>query len=277
MTSATAGAGRRAPEGETQLERFERLSLPIIILAAILPVISSLNHDHPTLKGWLVEVVCWLVFLADLLVHMKLKPGYLRSRDGILLLSLVVITFPWSVFVGDNRPRLLALLRLAYVVRVVIVAHRSQLIRRTLDRLGRPFIFVTVAVFLCAWVVYDAEGGSHGFNSFGDSLWWAVVTVTTVGYGDLVPHTLAGRLTAFVLMIIGVGLLGTVAATLAAMFRMQDTKGSTAPTAPATEPAPGGSPEVATELAALREEVARLRTVIEARDGPTPGSPPPRR
>lgn len=277
MTSTTADVDERALEPETQLERFERLSLPIIILAAILPVISSLNHDHPTLKGWLVEMVCWLVFLADLLVHMKMKPGYLRSRDGILLLSLVVVTFPWSIFVGDNRPRLLALLRLAYVVRVVIVAHRSQLIRRTLDRLGRPFIFVTVAVLLCAWVVYDAEGGTHGFNSYPDALWWAVVTVTTVGYGDLVPHTLAGRLTAFVLMIIGVGLLGTVAATLAAMFRMQDTKGVVAPAAPARPAETERAPDVATELAALRDEVARLRTVIEARDGPTPGTPPPHR
>jgi voltage-gated potassium channel len=257
-----------------RLARFERWSEPLIILAAVIPLIGSLNEGPPTLRGWLVELACWLVFVVDLVVHVRLKPRYLRSREGIFMLFVVVATFPWSIVVGDNRARLLAVLRLAIVARIVAVANRSRLVRRAVDRLGRPFVFVTVAVFACAWIVYDAEGGKHGFGSFGDSLWWAVVTVTTVGYGDLVPETLAGRVTAFVLMLVGVGLLGTVAATLASLFRMEDTQGDVDPSVPA--PSSDTPESTAAELRALREEVARLRAVIEG-SAPTPGSPPPRR
>ena len=70
---------------------------------------------------------------------------------------------------------------------------------------------------MSAAIVQRAEGPPV-FENYGDSLWWAVVTVTTVGYGDIVPETTQGRVVATMLMFTGIALLGTVAASLASFF-----------------------------------------------------------
>lgn len=75
----------------------------------------------------------------------------------------------------------------------------------------------TLLSFVAALAVTDAERGQHGGNitSFGDGWWWAITTMTTVGYGDRYPVTTQGRFVAVGLMIGGIALLGTVTATLA--------------------------------------------------------------
>ena len=116
-----------------------------------------------------------------------------------------------------------------------------------------------------------AEDHKHGFKTYGDSVWWAIVTLTTVGYGDLVPETRVGRITAVLLMFVGVAMLGTVAASLASLFRSQDVAGddgvegseadpSPVPTGPVTE-----RRAVLDELRSLRAEVAALRDELRQR------------
>lgn len=89
---------------------------------------------------------------------------------------------------------------------------------------GRVTIYVvgTAAMALClgALAVLDAERGAPGatITNIGDALWWAAATVTTVGYGDFYPVTLEGRLVAFVLMVLGIGVVGTVTASIASRF-----------------------------------------------------------
>jgi len=75
----------------------------------------------------------------------------------------------------------------------------------------------SLLAFCAALAVLDAERASPDANivDFGDAIWWAVTTMTTVGYGDRFPVTGTGRLVAFGLMIGGIALLGTVTATLA--------------------------------------------------------------
>ncbi len=75
----------------------------------------------------------------------------------------------------------------------------------------------TLLVFIAALAVYQAERGAPGadITTFGDAPWWARVTITTVGYGDLSPVTLEGRCVAVVMMVCGIALLGTVTATIA--------------------------------------------------------------
>jgi len=127
-------------------------------------------------------------------------------------------------------------------------------------------------LMVCAAIVERAEHHEHGFKTYGDSLWWGVVTITTVGYGDIVPETRLGRVTATVLMFTGIAMLGTVAASLASLFRLEDKadEDQAAPSAPAAPAVvdTGVAEEVAAELRALRGEIAALRSEIAQRTDP---------
>ena len=68
----------------------------------------------------------------------------------------------------------------------------------------------------------QVEVDSKDFKSFWDGVWWAVVTVTTVGYGDIYPHTVAGRIVAIILMFVGIGFLAVLTATIAPYFVKTD-------------------------------------------------------
>lgn len=275
-----AKAGASADTNQERLETWERRTRPAIIAAAIVPLIGvSTGQTEFGLVGDLIEVACWVVFLVDLIVHMRLHPGYLRTGVGKFDLSVVVLTSPWYLLPGVDAGQFVTLLRLARLARVAMIGLKSPMIKRTIDRLGRPFLYVGIMLMVCAAIVERAEDHKNGFKTYGDSLWWGVVTITTVGYGDIVPETRVGRITAAFLMLTGVAMLGTVAASLASLFRLED-KADEVPEDAAVS-APGAAttsgPEVTAELGsvtaelrALREEVAALRAELGQRPLPEP-------
>lgn len=286
VDTPVAGSGGSAAN-VARLETWERRTRPAIIAAAIIPLIgvTTGTKDYGVV-GDVIEIACWLVFLVDLVVHMRLHPRYLRTGYGKFDLFVVLFTSPWYLLPGASGGAGVTILRLARLGRVAMVGFQTPVIRRTLDRLGRPFMYVGIVLMVCAAIVQRAEDDKQGFESYGDSLWWGVVTITTVGYGDIVPETRVGRLTATVLMLTGVAVLGTVAASLASMFRLED---KAEESAPGDRPVPASSAaspsesvdaavsedapiSVVAELRALREEVASLRAEM-SRD---PAVPSPR-
>lgn len=156
----------------------------------------------------LVQYVAWAVFLLDYLVRVW-AAGNRRRYFAKHLLDLLIVALP------ALRP--LRLLRLVVLFRIL---NRKA----TASLQGRVPLYVTVSagtlVICAALAVLDAERGAPGANikSFGNAVWWAVVTVTTVGYGDHFPVTLQGRVVAVGLMIGGVALIGVVTASFAAWF-----------------------------------------------------------
>ena len=189
-----------------------RTEVPLILLAAAFLVAYAWPVLDPSLDGGLegsLRVVSWTVwaaFAADFLVRLSLADDRLsyalRHWWDVALIALPML-----------RPlRLLRLLAFAQLL------HRSA--RVTL--VGRVGIYVSgtavAAVGLGAIAVLDAERSAPDatITTFGDALWWAVTTVSTVGYGDLYPVTTTGRLVATVLMVVGVAVVGTVTATVAA-------------------------------------------------------------
>jgi voltage-gated potassium channel len=95
----------------------------------------------------------------------------------------------------------------------------------------------------------------------GDALWWGIVTLTTVGYGDIVPKTPTGRWAAVTIMITGVAVLGVLAGSLASFFRLDN--GTSSAESPTGEPTDNTAPPQDAALRALATEVSALRQQVE--------------
>lgn len=152
--------------------------------------------------------VIWAVFAVDYAANLILAEDR-RRWFWRHLLDLLVVVLPLL------RP--LRLLRLITVLAVFDRAEESLFRGRiVIYAIGSSVLLIVVA----ALAMVDAERGVPGasITTIGDALWWAVVTITTVGYGDVAPVSVTGRLIAVTVMVAGIALLGTITASLASWF-----------------------------------------------------------
>jgi len=232
--------------------RYEEISQwPLIGLAALFIASYAWGVLRPDLPGWLrttlhvVTVVAWPVFLADYAFRLLLAEHrwqFVRHNwiDGI------------AVVLPLLRP-----LRILSLIRVARVIDR----RLTTSLHGRVAAYVTLTsslvVFMASLAALDAERDAPRatITTFGDALWWAFTTITTVGYGDRYPVTGEGRLVAVLLMLAGIALLGVVTAAVASWFVGRVTEAAQAQDDEADA-------ALRAEVHALADEVRRLRAEL---------------
>jgi voltage-gated potassium channel len=238
-----------------QLDKWERrTSTPMIVAAALFLVVYAWPILQPHLPSWayrlcsITTLAVWVIFAVDLLVRLRFAErrwSFLR-RNWLDVVTLAV-------------PMLRPLRALRVVVALNVLGRRGRAFVR-----GKVVAYVGAAVvvvgFVAALAVLDAERANAEANiqSFGDALWWAATTVTTVGYGDRFPTTTEGRFVGVGLMVTGIALVGVVTAALASWFVEKVAEVQAAEDRTESEVS-----DMAVEVRALRRDLARMSALTK--------------
>lgn len=213
------------PEFEALRRRAETPLEVLVILAALATIPLVIAQERGDALTWVAfaDWVVWTIFAAEFFVMGLIAADRKKyTLHNLVGLAIVIFSFPLL-------PDLLELLRVVRVARLVrlfrlirVLAALVRGMRKMRDSVGgQSVIYVGLLTLILAvlgagmLVFLEPDTVNH---SFLDGLWWAMVTVSTVGYGDIAPQTVFGRLLAVVLMLCGLGLLSTLAATISAYF-----------------------------------------------------------
>jgi voltage-gated potassium channel len=193
-----------------------------VIAAALVTIPLTIAEEQGGSGATLTatEWVVWLIFALEFGVVLSTTSSGTRSTWAILSrLAVVVLSFPpFPNFLAltslARLARLLRLLLLTGIAGVGLSALKAILGRRGLVHVAAVTTLLILAGGGCLSIIepQTVKGG------FGDGVWWAIVTASTVGYGDIAPSTVPGRIIAALLMIVGIGLMSTLAASITTYF-----------------------------------------------------------
>lgn len=248
------------------LEKFERATeLPLLVLAAamipllLVPFVLELSQtvDRAVLSAdWMI----WAVFALELSVRTYLSErrlSYLIRHWYDVLIVVLPFLRPLRII---RSARALRLLRLGRVWPFLVRAGTATY--SLLRRRGLQYVMLSgiVVIFASAGAIYLAEKSSGGsIDDYGTALWWAMTTVTTVGYGDTFPVSAAGRGVAVFLMLVGISFFGWVTANIAAF--LVEFGGEERPAVTTAD--------LMEKLEALEQEIRSLRESRVTETGPT--------
>jgi len=211
-------------EAETPLGKFFDIVLIGTIFGSVLVVmldsIASFNIQYGALF-YRLEWIFTLLFTVEYSLRLWVvrRPSkYAFSFFGVIDLLSILPTYVSLLLPGSQYLlviRLLRVLRIFRVLKLVQFVQESAILMASIKESMRKIIVfilgVIILVIILGSVMYSIEGGQNGFTSIPKSIYWAIVTLTTVGYGDLAPVTVTGQFLASIIMLMGYGLIAVPA------------------------------------------------------------------
>ena len=207
-------------EADTFLGKlFDVVLLVAILLSVLAVMLESVNHikadygETLYIIEWIFTILFLMEYVARIYVSEKPK-NYIFSFYGMVDLLSILPTFI-SLFIAGAHSllviRSLRLLRVFRVLKMVRYLGEATSLMKALHASRAKIIVFVGAVFsltvILGTIMYLVEGGQNGFTSIPRSIYWAVVTLTTVGYGDIAPGTTVGQILATAIMILGYGII----------------------------------------------------------------------
>jgi voltage-gated potassium channel len=194
--------------------------LILLILASVAAVMADSMADISARFGYHLFVLEWLftiLFTIEYILRLYCSPNagyYARSFYGLIDLMAILPTYV-SLFFPESRflivIRVLRVLRIFRILKLMEYVEEIEVLRSAIQSSWRRIlVFLTIVltvVLIVGSLMYLIEGPQAGYTSIPRSVYWAIVTVTTVGYGDITPLTPLGQALAAFLMILGYGLI----------------------------------------------------------------------
>jgi voltage-gated potassium channel len=238
------------------------LSLGVMVLL-VLPV-SPAVRDALTFYDNLICVVFLIDFAYNLSGSHPRREYLVRNRGWLDLLGSIP---SFGVLPFTALFRLARLSRLARIIRAFRGKQQKDLVRDVIANRSQYALFITLLLVVVVLAVgsvlvlqFESASPDANITTGGDALWWAFVTLTTVGYGDRYPVTQRGRTTAVAVMFMGIGLIGALASLLASVLVTDDDEDDDET---ASTDISAALDAVRTELAATRAELSELRARLD--------------
>jgi voltage-gated potassium channel len=198
---------------------FDLVLIIVILLSIVFVMLESVEeydekyHDFLNLAEWIVTILFTLEYIARI-ISIKKPFNYIFSFYGVIDFLATIPKYMSLIFVGTHALVALRALRLLRVFRILKLARYLGASKRLVVALNASRIKIAVFVFgvvvltiILGTIMYLVEGPENGFTSIPHSMYWAIVTLTTVGYGDISPHTPLGQFIASIVMIMGYGII----------------------------------------------------------------------
>ncbi len=209
----------------------------MILLSVLCEVLDSVPELHELYGGWFFAfewffTICFTIEYIVRIYISKNRFKYIFSKWGVIDLLAIIPTYV-ALFFADAAylvvVRLLRVLRVFRILKMVRYIDESkqllQGLRSSARKIALFFFAVLVLAVLYGSVLYVVESHQNGFTSIPESIYWAIVTITTVGYGDIVPVTIIGKFIASLVMLTGYSIIAVPGGIFAAeMIRNQDAK-----------------------------------------------------
>ncbi len=192
------------------------IAIVLSVLAVMLESVSSIETGYGDIFRiieWALTILFSLEYITRIYVTDH-KRGYIFSFYGLIDLLSLLPTYLSLILAGTQYLLIIRALRLLRVFRILklgrFVGEGEQLARALKSSRHKITVFMATVVMLVVMmgtIMYLVEGGENGFTSIPRSVYWAIVTLTTVGYGDIAPQTILGQMVASFVMILGYAII----------------------------------------------------------------------
>lgn len=214
---------------------FDVTLLLLIALSTLIVVLDSVEdivfHDI----FWYIEAIMTFLFAVEYIIRIiivKNKRDYIFSFMGIIDLLSIISFFMAYIFPDAKYLMIIRLIRMLRVFRILNMMdymNDGQYIIESLKSSARKIyiflLFIIIIVFILGSLMYVVENGRNGFENIPKSIYWAVVTITTVGYGDIFPTTAIGKFISVILMLCGYSIIAVPTGIVTSQMRKALDKG----------------------------------------------------